>query len=47
MKNLFFALTLFLQITTTLAQSKVVESLGMDSELLGTSIKYSVYLPEG
>ncbi|MCA0132896.1 alpha/beta hydrolase [Winogradskyella alexanderae] len=30
-----------------LGQSKVIESLSMDSELLKTSVKYSVYLPDG
>jgi enterochelin esterase-like enzyme len=30
-----------------LSQSKVIESLEMDSQLLNTKVRYSVYLPEG
>ncbi len=46
MKSLI--LLLFLLISSTIiAQSKVLESLTMPSNLLGTEVSYSVYLPDG
>lgn len=45
-KFLIFSLLVSLTFTL-LAQSKVLESLGMKSELLNTEVKYSVYLPDG
>ena len=47
MKKSFTLLFLCFIIGFSFAQSKVFESLSMQSELLNTSIKYSVYLPDG
>ena len=43
--TLFFIL--FTTTCTLFAQSKVLESLSMKSELLNTQVKYSIYLPDG
>jgi len=47
MKKIALAFIAFLMIFNCYAQSKIVESLSMKSNLLDTSIKYSVYLPDG
>ncbi len=47
MKRLFPALLLlFFSTTVTLAQSKLLESLSMESNILDYDVEYSVYLPE-
>ena len=47
MKKSFLFLLLFLTFSICNSQSKVIESLSMQSTILSTSIKYSVYLPTG
>lgn len=47
MKNSYLSILLFFVLSTINAQSKVIESLSMESQLLKSSINYSIYLPEG
>lgn len=47
MKNFFLFLFAFCFSTVLVAQSKLLESLSMKSELLNTEVKYSIYLPDG
>lgn len=47
MKTTFLILQFLAISLISNAQSKVIESLSMPSELLNSSIKYSVYLPDG
>lgn len=47
MKKLILFSLLFTITVTLAAQSKVLESLSMKSELLNTDVKYSIYLPDG
>lgn len=47
MKRIFSTLLLLLLFSTlTLAQSRLLESLSMDSDILNYDVEYSVYLPE-
>lgn len=47
MKRIFSTLLLLLLFSTlTLAQSRLLESLSMDSDILDYDVEYSVYLPE-
>jgi|TARA_R110000737_G_C14580409_1_gene485558 enterochelin esterase-like enzyme len=47
MKKLTLFFILFTTTCTLFAQSKVLESLSMKSELLNTEVRYSIYLPDG
>ncbi len=47
MKKFILFFLLFSSTVTLVAQSKVLESLSMKSELLNTEVKYSIYLPDG
>lgn len=47
MKKLIIALLFFVYFQSVQAQSRILESLSMPSELLNVDIKYSVYLPDG
>jgi len=47
MKKYYLFVLLFTATSTLFAQSKVLESQSMKSELLNTEVKYSVYLPDG
>ena len=47
MKKLLYILTLLVISLSATAQSQVIESLTMRSELLKTDVKFSVYLPDG
>lgn len=47
MKYIFSLFCVFFVVSIGLSQSKILESLEMQSPLLNTSIKYSVYLPNG
>lgn len=47
MKILLYSLSILLFTSCSSAQSKIIESLTMESDLLQTQIKYSVYLPHG
>lgn len=47
MKKIFLLTLMFLLSNLIFSQSKILESISMDSKLLGTSIKYSIYLPDG
>lgn len=47
MKNIHLSILLLFVLSTLSAQSRIIESISMESELLKDSIKYSVYLPEG
>jgi enterochelin esterase-like enzyme len=46
-KYLFSLLVIVLLVTSSNSQSKVLKSLEMQSELLKTTVRYSVYLPHG
>lgn len=47
MKKHLFSLLLFTFTNIFFAQSKIMESLHMKSDLLNTEVKYSIYLPDG
>lgn len=47
MKKLIIAFLFFVFLENVQAQSRILESLSMPSELLNVDIKYSVYLPDG
>lgn len=47
MKNIILSSILFLFIQNYAAQSRILESLTMSSNLLNSEVKYSVYLPNG
>lgn len=47
MRALFSLVSIFLSIQFTAAQSTILESESLESKILSTDIKYSVYLPDG
>lgn len=47
MQKITFLYLFLLSFSISISQSKVIESLSMESTLLDTSVKYSVYLPDG